>query len=69
VALTAPSVGASGRFGSPARRSVRVRTNADGIAVAPTLTANGVSGGYVLIARVAGTHFRTAFALVNEPAS
>jgi hypothetical protein len=69
VSFAAPSAGASGRFGSPARRIVRVRTNGDGIAVAPPLTANGVSGGYGLIARVAGTHLRTAFALVNEPPS
>jgi hypothetical protein len=69
VAFAAPSAGASGRFGSPERRIVRVRTNSDGIAVAPSLTANRVSGGYVLIARVAGTPLRTAFALVNERAS
>jgi hypothetical protein len=69
VGFVAPSAGPSGHFGSQARRIVRVRTNADGIAVAPSLAANGGSGGYVLIARVAGTQLRTAFALVNEPAS
>jgi hypothetical protein len=45
-----------------------VRTNADGIAVAPRFTANTTLGGYALIARVSGTHLRTAFAVVNQGA-
>jgi hypothetical protein len=69
VRFTAPSAGASGRFRAHARRVVWIRTNAAGIAVAPLLTANDTPGGYVLIARVAGTWLRTAFALVNEQRS
>jgi hypothetical protein len=45
-----------------------VRTNADGIAVAPRFTANATLGGYALIARVSGTNLRTAFAVVNQRA-
>jgi adhesin/invasin len=68
VVFSAPRSGASGRFGTAARRTVRVRTGSDGIAVAPGFTANGTVGGYALIARVAGTRLRTAFALVNRQA-
>jgi hypothetical protein len=48
-------------------RIVRVRTNNDGVAVAPPFTANALAGGYVVTATVASR--RTAFALVNTPAS
>jgi protocatechuate 3,4-dioxygenase beta subunit len=67
VAFSAPSHGPGGRFG-PSGRVVRVRTNADGIAVAPRFTANATLGGYALIARVSGTNLRTAFAVVNQRA-
>jgi len=67
VAFTAPSHGPSGRF-RRVGRVVRVRTNADGIAVAPGFTANTTVGGYALVARVVGTHLRTAFAVVNQEA-
>jgi hypothetical protein len=61
VVFAVPADGPSGRFGT--RRTVRVRTDADGIAAAPRLTANNVAGGWVAVART-GAH-RTAFALVN----
>jgi hypothetical protein len=44
---------------------VRVKTNADGIAVAPPFTANGKPGGFIVTATVAGTRAHAAFALVN----
>jgi hypothetical protein len=64
VTFTAPRHGPSGTFRSG--RVVRVRTRADGIAVAPRFTANTVAGGYVVAATVDGAPGRAAFALVNE---
>jgi protocatechuate 3,4-dioxygenase beta subunit len=64
VTFTAPAHGASGRF-AKGRRIVRVKTNAKGIAIGPTFTANDTAGGYVVIA-TAGGH-RVAFALINDP--
>lgn len=66
VVFAAPRRGPSGSF-AHAGRVARVTTNADGIAVAPRLTANGIAGGYVVTAAVRGTRARTAFALVNDP--
>jgi hypothetical protein len=43
---------------------VEVETNACGIALAPTFTANGRAGGYIVVASV--EHVKAAFALVNE---
>jgi adhesin/invasin len=65
VTFTAPARGPSGHF-RRATRTVRVTTNASGIAVAPTFTANSVQGGYVVTARVSGAKRPAAFALVNE---
>jgi adhesin/invasin len=77
VSFAAPARGASGRFtvrvASPSRRRARtrqarvadVRTNACGIAVAPTYAADLEPGGYVVKAR-AGHARVAAFALVNE---
>jgi hypothetical protein len=77
VTFSAPAAGASGRFTTRTRRShrhlshvshprtVRVKTNACGIAVAPTFTADRLAGGYIVKAAV--KHVRpAAFALVNE---
>jgi protocatechuate 3,4-dioxygenase beta subunit len=64
VTFRAPSRGPSGHFGQ-GRRSVRVRTNEKGIAIAPSFTANRSSGGYVVTASTGGE--RAAFALVNRP--
>jgi hypothetical protein len=66
VTFSAPSGGPRGGFGTRSRPTVHVRTNALGIAVAPTFTANDTPGGYAVVARVAGTRLRVAFALVNE---
>ena len=66
VTFTAPARGASGRFATRRHpRSVTVRTDKRGIAVAPPFVANATPGGYVVIARIAHGP-RTAFALVNE---
>jgi hypothetical protein len=48
-------------------RSVRVRTNSKGIAVAPPFAANASVGGYAVTATVKGTSVRTAFSLMNLP--
>jgi protocatechuate 3,4-dioxygenase beta subunit len=64
VTFSAPARGPSGTF--TGSRTVRVRTNASGVAVAPAFSANGRQGGYVVKATV--DHARpAAFALVNEP--
>jgi hypothetical protein len=76
VTFAAPNRGPSGYFtvrsggahtpasaASRARR-VAVRTNACGVALAPTFTANGREGGYVVVASV--ERVKAAFALVNE---
>ena len=66
VTFSAPASGASGNFASITHpRTVSVRTDAGGIAVAPAFIANTQPGGYVVIATVAHGP-RTAFALVND---
>ncbi len=67
VTFSAPRAGASGRFmvHHRARPTVAVETNACGIAVAPSFTANGAHGGYVVKASVERAR-PAAFALVNE---
>jgi hypothetical protein len=77
VTFAAPAGGPSARFTTPTRstahgrsrvsrrRTVKVETDACGIAVAPPLTAGGV-GGYIVEAS-AGHARPAAFALVNEP--
>jgi|SRR5579863_7137483 len=66
VTFTAPASGASGNFETrtPAR-SVSVRTDANGVAVAPPFIANSEPGGYIVLAAIAHGP-RTAFALVND---
>jgi protocatechuate 3,4-dioxygenase beta subunit len=77
IAFSAPVDGASGRFTTHTRgshhnrshtshsRTVQVKTNACGIAVAPLFTASDEQGGYIVKASV--KHAKTAaFALVNE---
>jgi protocatechuate 3,4-dioxygenase beta subunit len=71
VRFTAPSHGPGGRFtirahpGKHSVRTARVRTNANGIAIAPSFTANRSGGGYTVGVR-AGAR-QAAFALVNRP--
>jgi protocatechuate 3,4-dioxygenase beta subunit len=47
------------------RRTVRVKTNANGIAIATAFTANDTPGGYVVTANADG--HRVGFALINNP--
>jgi adhesin/invasin len=66
VLFAAPARGPSGHFnGARAPRTVRVKTNADGIAIAPAFTANGTAGGYIVTASTNG--LRASFALINDP--
>jgi hypothetical protein len=67
VTFAAPARGASGRFATAHARVVEVKTNADGVAVAPAFTANAEPGGFAVVASVRGTGRRAAFALVNRP--
>jgi len=71
VVFAAPARGPSGRFAAGSRRSsarsVKVRTDACGIAVAPAFTANEKQGGYIVRADIAHVA-RAAFALVNAAA-
>jgi hypothetical protein len=74
VTFSAPGRGPSGRFATRSRgphptlakvRTVKVRTDACGIAVAPSFVANNEQGGYIV--KVSIEHVRpAAFALVNE---
>jgi hypothetical protein len=45
-------------------RRVEVKTDACGVALAPTFTANRRAGGYVVVASI--ERMRAVFALVNE---
>lgn len=67
VRFTAPAHGPRGTFvrGRRRLRTVVVRTNAAGLAVAPAFVAGGRSGGYVVKASVRGAP-PAGFALVNE---
>jgi protocatechuate 3,4-dioxygenase beta subunit len=65
VGFSAPARGASGHFDGK-KRTVEVRTDAKGVAVAPPFVANRIGGGYVVRATAAGRS--AAFALVNQPA-
>jgi adhesin/invasin len=69
VTFTAPATKASGHFTvrRHTSRIVRVRTNSNGIAVAPPLTANASVGGYAVTATVKGSSVRAAFSLMNLP--
>ena len=66
VTFAAPRTGASGVFAG-AGASVAVVTNADGVATAPDFSANDHTGGYIVMASVAGLATPATFALVNEP--
>jgi hypothetical protein len=64
VKFSAPARGAGGTFHGS--HTVEVRTNAAGIAVAPSFVANHKSGGYVVKATAGGAS-AVAFGLVNLP--
>ncbi len=63
VIFTAPSTGASASFAGSGTASIV--TNASGIAIAPTLTANGQAGTYVVTATTAGVSAPANFTLTN----
>jgi hypothetical protein len=67
VTFTAPGSGPGGTFTRSRQRptTIVVRTDSDGVAVAPPFTANGDPGGYVVTASARGAR-AAAFALVNE---
>ncbi len=65
VKFSAPAAGATGRFDGK-RRSVEVKTDAKGVAVAPPFVANATQGGYIV--RASAADHSAAFALVNQPA-
>jgi adhesin/invasin len=70
VRFVAPNNGPGGRFtirthrGKQSVRTVRVRSNDEGIAIAPSFTANRSAGGYTVGVRVGSR--QAAFALVNR---
>ena len=64
VTLSAPGSGASGVFAGHGTTAV-VITNAKGVAVAPSFSADEVAGGYIVTARVAGLSAVATFALAN----
>jgi hypothetical protein len=68
VTFTAPSSGPSGVFAGHGPRVV-VTTSAKGVAVAPAFVANQVTGGYIIMARVAGLSSMATFAFVNTARS
>ncbi len=66
VTFTAPTMGASGQFGSS--NMVTVMTNATGRATAPTFTANTTAGTYMVTAQaMGGSNPSTTFTLTNSP--
>ena len=63
ITFTAPVTGPSGSFSG----SATVNTNASGIATAPVFTANGIAGGYNVVASLSGGSPATNFSLINMP--
>jgi hypothetical protein len=68
VTFAAPSTGAGGAFAG-GLATATVTTGADGVATAPTFVANGVAGGYVVTASVAGLSTPASFHLNNTAAA
>ena len=62
VTFAAPGTGASGSFTG----SATVVTNTNGVATAPTFTANAVAGGYTVTASVSGVTTPASFSLTNN---
>ena len=65
VTFTAPTSGASATFGGSS--TVTAVTNASGIAISPTLSANGQTGSYAISASVSGVAASASFSLTNTP--
>ena len=65
VTFTAPANGASASFGG--LTVATAVTNASGIATSPLPTANGVAGGYGVVATAPGAVLPVSFSLTNVP--
>ncbi|MDR1529857.1 MAG: DUF11 domain-containing protein [Burkholderiales bacterium] len=65
VRFSLPENGASAEFASGGKHTM-VATGADGIAVAPALTANGITGNYQVVASVEGLESEAGFSLTNN---
>ena len=68
VVFEAPASGPSGVFAG-AGHSVTVTTGSDGVAIAPSFSADATAGGYVVTASVSGVSSPATFAMVNKPRS
>ncbi|MCL5885089.1 MAG: polysaccharide deacetylase family protein [Deltaproteobacteria bacterium] len=66
VTFTAPGSGAGGAF-SGGSLTANAVTNSNGVATAPTLTANGQAGTYTVTAGVSGVATPAVFSLTNNP--
>jgi hypothetical protein len=64
VEFVAPATGAAATFPG-STTSATVASGTDGVASAPTLTANDVSGSYTVLASITGTGFQVSFDLTN----
>ena len=64
VEFVAPTSGAGGTFPGSATTAT-VASGPDGVATAPSLTANQVSGSYAVLAEVPSTGYEASFALTN----
>ena len=70
VTFTAPAGGASGTFAdSGTNVSNAITTDVNGIATAPTFTANNIAGSYTVSATAAGYNGPADFALTNTAAA
>jgi protocatechuate 3,4-dioxygenase beta subunit len=67
VEFVAPTSGAGATFPGAATTAT-VTTGSDGIATAPALTANQVSGSFTVVAEVASTSYQVSFDLDNTTA-
>jgi hypothetical protein len=65
VVFTAPATGASGTFASNSTNTETDPTNASGVAISSTFTANGIIGADPVTASVAGVTATTTFSLTN----
>jgi hypothetical protein len=65
VTFTAPADGASGTFADTGNKQTVAVTNSQGVATAPTFTANSLSGQFVVTASVTGTTSTAEFQLEN----
>jgi len=68
VTFTAPGSGASGTFAGGAA-TASITTGANGIAIAPVFSANGLAGSYAVTATAAAGTNGASFNLTNAPVS